>query len=557
MHDCYPLMDKILNTPTSLHYNHDLSCWPLLCASPQIASFLGYSTEQVSQMSPEHLENLICPADKDAVRQYQKKFTSHTIEEEVFSIEYRMRHLNGEWCWLQARHGVCEKKPNNTVLRICCFVQDINKEKRFENEHILEGCVASLMDHAVQMGDRYRGAQSAQDALLESHRLLDDIIDGSPALILVKDIEGRFLLANRRFEEHMGRTREQLFGKTDYDFCTKDKAEYYRANDKRALTQGHLMQFEEESNTKDGGRQIFLTNKFPLINAAGKAYAVCGISTDITYLKKIEDELIEAKLTAEFASKAKSQFLANMSHELRTPMNAIMGMTELLCMTKLDDTQQKYLSYVKSGSKLLLGLINDILDLSKIEAGYLRLYEKEFEISSFVNENMALYQGILREKQLVFRCDIDDDIPARVIGDPLRLSQIIGNLLSNAVKFTASGQVSLHVSSEKQKGGGMTLSFAVTDTGIGIPKDRLGGLFIYFSQLDQSITRKYGGSGLGLAISRSLAKAMGGDISVESEPGKGSTFCLKISVRLPDTSNTCNQPKTKAYFQNQTKEEEL
>ena len=536
-------LDKIFNTAATLFYVHDLRRWPQACVSLEIRAFLGYEAAGVNEAAPASFEDLVYPDDATDVCRYQAWLAASVGLEEIGAIDCRLKHALGQWRWLRVRHTPCQEgKPG----MFYCFVQDVTLEKEAQSARELSLAVLSrhkkmlsALPDSVGMAAIGGGEECFdQGALAESYRLLDDIINSSPALILVKDTKGKFMLANRGFEEHMGISSDQFFGKTDYDFCSAEKADYYRANDQEALNHGHLLQFEEVSVMPDGSRRIFLTNKFPLLDAAGNVYAVGGISTDITYLKQIEEELTRAKAAAEKANSIKGQFLANMSHELRTPMNAIKGMTDLLDMTRLDPVQRKYLSFLRSGAKLLLDLINDILDLAKIEAGQLTLFQREFDVASLTSENVDLYRPLIEEKALTFSCSLAEDLPRRVIGDPLRLSQVLGNLLSNAVKFTQSGKISLNVRLLATADDEAKIEFAVADTGIGIPEDQLQQLFIYFSQLDQSITRKYGGSGLGLAISKPLARAMGGDITVASESGKGSTFFLTVALKVADAQSS-------------------
>ncbi len=243
-----------------------------------------------------------------------------------------------------------------------------------------------------------------------------------------------------------------------------------------------------------------------------------------------EKKLRKSQQQAEEASRSKSEFLANMSHEIRTPMNAIIGMTRLVQETELDSVQKKYVGRIETSSTMLLGLLNSILDFSKIEAGQLILEEQPFLLETLLDNVYSTMIGLAREKKLTLILDQDKDVPEAFIGDAVRLGQILVNLVGNAIKFTDQGEVSIHVSqdglaSTEEK---TVLCFAVKDTGIGIPKEKQQHLFQSFQQADGSITRRYGGTGLGLAISRQLVQLMGGEISLSSTEGIGSTFSFTI-----------------------------
>ena len=267
-----------------------------------------------------------------------------------------------------------------------------------------------------------------------------------------------------------------------------------------------------------------------LRNETGEITGFLGIARDISERKHAEQLMKEAKEAAESAAQVKSYFLANMSHEIRTPMHAITGLTHLLLKTELSGRQRDYLMKIQSSGRHLLGIINDILDISKIEAGRLMIERIVFDLEAMLSDVSGLVRGKAEEKALELVFDIDPSIPATLSGDPLRIGQVLINLVGNAVKFTEKGEVAVIGRKQNDLGDDILLKFTVKDTGIGLTQEQRGHLFESFQQADISTTRKFGGTGLGLAISKKLVELMGGEIGVESEPGKGSSFWFTVKV---------------------------
>jgi two-component system, sensor histidine kinase and response regulator len=383
------------------------------------------------------------------------------------------------------------------------------------------GEVALLAESFNGMADTLTARE--EDLRVAGDRL-DGILEHATALISVKDVDGRYLIVGRRWQEETGLSADDVLGRTDAELLPGRHAAPSRAADLQVVRTGELLEYEREAITADGTRS-FLTVKFPLKDAAGDVYAVATMATDVSERNRALAEAVEA-------SRSKSEFLANMSHEIRTPLNGVIGMTELLLQTELAPEQREYAQTAASSGEALLGVINDILDFSKIEAGKLELDSHEFDLREAVEDVCEMLAPQAHGKGLELTAFIDDDVPATVSGDRGRLRQVVTNLVSNAVKFTHRGDVSVRVEVVERGAGESKLRFEIADSGIGIDPASLDTLFESFSQADTSTTRRYGGTGLGLAISRQLVQLMGGDITVTSEPSVGSTF--SFAVRFPE-----------------------
>ncbi len=313
----------------------------------------------------------------------------------------------------------------------------------------------------------------------------------------------------------------------------------------KTIMAGDECTIEFEMISKNGHRFPVDLRANAIKNNNDEIIGLIGVHTDITERKKAEEQQQEARefaenlndqleqaleqannmtVEAEMANKAKSEFLANMSHEIRTPMNGVIGMTHLLLETSLNQEQKEFTETIQNSGDALLNIINDILDHSKIEAGKYELENIDFDLRMTMDKLSDLIAVKAHEKKLEFICMIDHTIPSLLTGDPGRLRQILINLSGNAIKFTDQGEIVIRVSLEKNEGDSVTLRFSVTDTGIGIPEDRISSIFKSFAQADSSTTRKYGGTGLGLTISKQLAEMMGGQMKAKSEEGKGSEF---------------------------------
>jgi len=379
--------------------------------------------------------------------------------------------------------------------------------------------------------DRVDAARhQAEKALSESERKLQAILDNAPAVIYVKSVDGRFTLVNGEFERLVRRGREDVLGRTDHDLFPEQAADTFRGNDLRVIESGRPMEFEEHAGWDESGARTFISLKFPLYNGGLEPYAVCAILTEISERNRVAEELRRAKEAADAGNRAKSEFLAGMSHELRTPLNGVIGMLELLLRADLSPEHRRFAWLAKSSGDMLLALISDVLDFSKIEAGKVELESAEFDLHYLVENVGGSFASRASTKGLKLVCGVHPNVPRLVRGDSGRIQQILTNLVGNAIKFTECGEVVLRVVNESESETAATVRFSVSDTGIGIAPERTDRLFQVFSQVDSSTTRKYGGTGLGLAICKQLVDLIGGEIGVQSEPGRGSTFWFVLKL---------------------------
>lgn len=474
--------------------------------SPQVTILTGYSEEE---LLGKHFTILVKPdwAPK-VMSKYLEQFANH-IKETNFTFPVQTKNKKIRWVEQNALLII----KNEKIIAFQCTVKDITERVLTEEK-------------LKQIEEEQKAYQFRLQAIL----------DNTPLIIYVKDLEEKYTLINKQFKETFNVEESDILGKTVYDL-EGQSAEMYAIADKKVMETLKPVEMEDILQMNDGPHYL-LTVKFPLFDQNKQLFGICGIMKDITEMVQYREELIAARQKAENAEMLQEQFLANMSHEIRTPMNGITGMTSLLLHTNLSKQQQEYIGVIKQSSDNLLVLINDILDLSKIKAGKIVIEQIPFILSEIIQPLAMSFRIKAAEKGIVLSVETDPLLPVQIEGDPYRLTQILNNLLSNAVKFTEKGEITLRITQQSKEKDIIDIGFTVTDSGIGIEENQLGYIFEGFVQASSDTTRKFGGTGLGLAITKKLIELQGGFITVTSDPGKGTSFFfilpfIETSKELP------------------------
>jgi PAS domain S-box-containing protein len=385
-----------------------------------------------------------------------------------------------------------------------------------------DGAVVGASAIARDVTERRRAQQETE----RLRNFLDSVVENIPNMVFVKDAEQlRFVRLNRAGEELLGIPRSQLIGKSDHDLFPPEQADSFTAMDRETLERGQVLDIPEEPVQTAGGSRILHTKKIPILDPEGRPTFLLGISDDITEMREAEEAVKQAQREAERANRAKSEFLSRMSHELRTPLNAILGFGQLLEMDDLSDEQRESVDQILKGGHHLLELINEVLDISRIETGQLALSIEPIPIDHVLGEVLALVRPMAAGRGVSLSAENPSD-DLHVVADQSRLKQVLLNLVANAVKYGGSG-ARVTISCERRPGD--RLRTLVNDTGPGIPKDKMDRLFTAFDRLGAE-TSPEEGTGLGLALSRQLVEAMGGTIGAESRVGEGSTFWVELPL---------------------------
>ena len=467
-------------------------------ANPAFDAILGYETGETVGMNT----GAFYP-DRETYQRIGKEVSTGLSNNKIYTFESEIRRKDGTLIFCSIKGSALDfEKPEDDSIWI---LQDISEMKR----------ISSGME--------------------ENRRLLADMFEYSGMLIALKDQEGRYEMVNRKWVDVTGISSTEAIGRSDKELFPGPIGERLRNNDLEALETGRCVESEEVMDCSENGLRYGISIKFPLKRADGSIRGLCVMSTDITDRKQKEVEFQQAKADAEAANIAKTSFLATMSHEIRTPMNGVIGMIQLLQHTELTQEQYEYTERAKKSGITLVTLLNDILDLSKIEADKIELEMFDFDLRTLVSETTRLLTLIASEKSITLATSIATDIPSVLHGDAGRLRQIITNLVGNSIKFTSSGVVTLKIRSDGEDETSVTLHVEVHDCGIGIAMEKREHIFEPFTQANSSTTRTYGGTGLGLTICRRLVELMNGSIGVESVLGEGSTFWFTVVMEKGET----------------------
>lgn len=420
-----------------------------------------------------------------------------------YRAKYPTLQPDGSVRWIDARADVPERDAKGVALRMTGTLIDITEMKRAEDE-----------------------LKEAKHRAEEISRNFANFLDSTSDLVYLKDKKLRFLAVSQPLATLLGySTWTEIAGKTEAEIKNEYTTIHFKEEfDHQIINEGTVLELTEDIITKGDKKGWVDTVKKPLRAEDGTIVGIVSVSRDITEMKETQEELAEAKEVAEAATQAKGDFLANMSHEIRTPMNAILGLNHLQQKTNLTPKQLDYAKKIERSAQNLLGIINDILDFSKIEAGKIDMEKIDFNLNDVLDNLSNMMSVKAQQKDLELIISKHSDVPTYLIGDPLRLGQVLINLSTNAIKFTEKGEIEIKAEKIKITKKEAFIRFSVRDTGIGLTEKQKGKLFQSFQQADTSTTRKYGGTGLGLTISKKLSELMGGEIGVDSVPGEGSTF---------------------------------
>lgn len=362
------------------------------------------------------------------------------------------------------------------------------------------------------------------------------ILIGMPGCVYWKDRNGTYLGCNRIFLEMVGlETEDELIGKTDYDLCWSKQADMLRKHDQSVIESGIIQTLEEEVELITGEKLLYSVSKAPLKDEANEVIGVVGTSIDITYRKKLEDDLTKSRKKAESANEAKSEFIANISHDIRTPITGILGLAQSIEDTAINEDHRKDAALIIKTIQELLKLLNEVIEVISLDNSDFEATSEAFSLRSVAEHNFLLSQSSAKHKNIKFNLDISKNVPDVLKGNKSYVDKIMTNLISNAVKFTETGEINIFICAKKKKLGLLEISISIKDTGIGIPKDQFKNIFDNFTRLSPSYSGIYKGNGIGLYQVKKYLSAIGGAIDVYSEIGVGSEFVVTIPFEFENS----------------------
>jgi PAS domain S-box-containing protein len=432
--------------------------------------------------------------------------------------------------WIAVRHGMPGATWATLALNLGAMVMLKIAPEDMQRLGVLQFLMLIVSLTGLCLGALITERDSSEQGLREGEARLQAMVGAIDEIVFEFDGAGIIRNVWTTNEAALARPKKELMGSSIQQVFGEEVARPFVETLRRVISAGRGESIEYSIPFGSGARW-FLGRVSPIQSPEGAAKTVCMTARDITPRKEAEDELRRAKEAAESVSRAKSEFLANISHEFRTPMNGILGMTELILDTEINSEQREYLEMVKSSADSLLCLLSDILDFSKGEAGKVELVDYEFALAPSLAETLQVMRFRARQKGIELRWNVHRNVPEHVTGDATRLRQVRVNLVGNAIKFTERGEVLVQVDAQELSDPQVILHFRVTDSGIGIPKEKQSMIFEVFTQADSSTTRNYGGTGPGLAITTRLVTLMEGKLWVESEWGHGSTFHFTVTFR--------------------------
>jgi two-component system sensor histidine kinase/response regulator len=471
-------------------------------ASSSYLALLGYPPQTDQFDTLVKAEVLVHPEDRDLSYVVLQR---HMAAGTPYEVEIRMQLANGSYRWFKLR-GFAEPDGAGKLRRISGSISDIHRQRL------------------------------AEEALREIQARFTRAIHGTQDGLWEIDVQREGLWVSPRFCELLGCVDGELGDRSSVLRARAHPEDVERLQTAMGVAIENTLPIDLElrMRTKSGEYRWYRLRGTPSADAHGEVFRVSGSMQDSTEARLARDELVRVTEAAHAANLAKSEFLANVSHEIRTPMNGIIGMTRLLLDTPLDGTQREFAETIRQSADSLLSIINDLLDFSKIEAGKLDIESLEMDLQGNVEEvgSVMAFQAATKNLELIL--NVHPDVPRHVLGDPHRIRQCLINLIGNAIKFTRAGEIVCEVEALKRVDGQVLLRFSVRDTGIGIPPSTISALFEPFTQADSSTTRHFGGTGLGLSIVRRLVQMMGGEVGVESQPGKGSVFLFELPLKPLD-----------------------